>query len=114
MTYRQELAWLHWREAEYNAPSRTDYYLASLTAEVRRGHAKTPTDVKDSDFILKFRVRGDAPDLDLQHFKDVAVGAFGGGAARKTRTRAEAIALGWRPADMTDEERRLAGVDDRE
>lgn len=113
LTHRQEVAWLYWREADYNHPARSDYYLAALAAWVKRSFVKDAAGVKDEDHLIKFRIRGDGVEAaDQDQLKDILVGTFGGGAATKTRTRAEAIALGWRPADMTDAERRAAGLED--
>lgn len=54
MTHRLFAAWTAWLLMEWNRPSRTDQYLMSLTAEVRRILAKHPEKVKIKDFLLKF------------------------------------------------------------
>jgi len=35
-------------------PSKTDYYLAQIAAEVRMGNVKSPRSVKLKQFLLKF------------------------------------------------------------
>jgi len=49
--YRLRLEWL---AAQNNEPSRSDFYLMQIAAEVRRVLHKTPNSVKTDDFQLKF------------------------------------------------------------
>jgi hypothetical protein len=54
-TQRQLRVWLAWLEIQLNIPDRTAYYLAQLTAEVRRGHVRKPESVQTKTFIMQFR-----------------------------------------------------------
>lgn len=54
VTHRQFVIWSRWYRDEYSTPSRSDYYLAQIAAEVRRGLVKNPQSVKLSTFVLDF------------------------------------------------------------
>ena len=54
MTGRQFLAWQAWLREDLNHPSRTDHYLMSIAAEVRRVMAKKPGDISLRDFLLRW------------------------------------------------------------
>jgi hypothetical protein len=56
VTHRQHAAMLAWEAEEWNQPSRTDYYLMSLTAEVRRLFAQHPGRIQPDDCKLRFSV----------------------------------------------------------
>jgi hypothetical protein len=102
MTYRQELAWQWWLGEDLNHPSRTDHYLMQVAAITAQAHAKDGARIRMDDFRLKFKpARSNAPrspDV-LAAEKSLFMGAFMGGAEKRTRTRAEAIALGCIPPD---------------
>lgn len=42
-------------QQEWNEPTKRDYYLASIAAEIRRANAKNPERVHSEDLILKFQ-----------------------------------------------------------
>lgn len=46
--------WMTFRRMDMNNPSRIDYYLAQIAAEVRRSMAKHPNKIVVKDFLLKF------------------------------------------------------------
>jgi len=45
-------------------PSRLDYYLMMVAAEVRRGYVKNPERVKLADFLLRFEPYKKNQDVD--------------------------------------------------
>jgi hypothetical protein len=65
MSHREFITWQAWIEAEWNQPSRTDYYLMSLRAEVRSlphtlfGKHGTSANIKLEDLRLRFRSQED-------------------------------------------------------
>lgn len=97
MTHRQELAWAAWEEMDFNAPGKTEYYLMQCAAETVRVNAKSPGSVRLKDFVL--RTDAGASRASPEQTKAALIGAFGAGVTHKTRTRAEAIALGLLPPD---------------
>lgn len=54
-TSTEFLEWIQYFEIEVNEFNRTDYFLAQIACEVRRGHSKNPRDPKLKDFLLTFR-----------------------------------------------------------
>ena len=46
--------WVSFRRTDMNNPSRIDYYLAQIAAEVRRSNVKHPNKITVKDFLLKF------------------------------------------------------------
>jgi hypothetical protein len=63
MTHRQYATWAAWQDAQWNEPGREDHYLMQIAAEVRRGRAKNPRQVKDKDLKISFVkiARGEEP-----------------------------------------------------
>lgn len=59
MTHRQFAAWQAWLAEQWNVPSRTDNYLISIAAEIRRGNVKDPARVKFEHLKLKFTLKGE-------------------------------------------------------
>lgn len=57
MTHRQFRVWQLWRLEERNYPSRSDYYLMQIAAEVRRPNVKNPRKVSSDHFRLRFSSR---------------------------------------------------------
>jgi hypothetical protein len=55
VTHRQYLAWQEWLDEQWDCPDRTDHYLMSIAAEVRRGNAKNPRQVEVDHLRLKFK-----------------------------------------------------------
>lgn len=53
-TSREFVKWCKILNDEMNKPERGDYYLAALTAEVRRSWVKDPSKVDTKDFIIQF------------------------------------------------------------
>ena len=47
MSHREYLTWQAWLRKEWNRPSRTDYYLMQLSADVRNLFAKKPVEVEE-------------------------------------------------------------------
>lgn len=87
MTHRLFAAWTAWLKLEWNRPSRTDQYVMSLTAEVRRILHKHPQRVKLKDFLLIFNDGKGQPKLTEEQAADYAMakwlGPLGGlGAVR--------------------------------
>jgi len=39
-SHRQYLLWMEWLDQQWNKPTRTDWYLIQLTAELRRGFTR--------------------------------------------------------------------------
>ena len=55
LTHRQYQVWQAWLLAEWNYPDRTDNYLMSIAAEIRRTLVKQPRSVDANDFRLRFQ-----------------------------------------------------------
>ena len=53
-TNRECMAWLRWLEEQKNNPSRSDYYLMRIAAEVRKSWAKDPTKIQLNQFRINF------------------------------------------------------------
>jgi hypothetical protein len=53
VTYREFLSWLDYLNWAEDRTEKSEYYLAQIAAEVRRGYVKHPKSVKTKDFILK-------------------------------------------------------------
>lgn len=88
-----------WVRADMNRPGKTEHYLMSVAATVVRVNVKPGTRVDTEEFRLKF-VDATAPkNVDPETAKAFTVAAFGAGAEHRTRTRAEAIAMGLLPPD---------------
>lgn len=71
MTCHQMRAWQAWLALEWNRPSRSDFYVMTVAAEVRRGHVKKPKSVKLQHFELEFkrksgRANKPAPDQQME------------------------------------------------
>lgn len=63
-TEREMRVTLAWLEMQWDKPSRTDWYLMQIAAEVRRGLVKKPSSVKTENMKIKFlldRKRSAAP-----------------------------------------------------
>lgn len=54
ITHREFLGWLYWLESQWNEPSRSDYYLMQVAAEVRRVLRKNPSKIKTEHLLIKF------------------------------------------------------------
>ena len=54
MTHREYLMRLAFLDSQMDVPSRNDYYLMAIAAEVRRVLSKNPRRIKLLDFLLKF------------------------------------------------------------
>ena len=110
LTHRQALAWDYWLADDMNRPSRTDYYLMSLTATLKQVNNTTKGkrfDANDEQLKFKLKSAPTTPSQQMNEYsKAVGMAVLGAGAVHKTRTRAEAIALGLIPPDEDD-------VDDR-
>jgi hypothetical protein len=52
MSYREYQAWQLRLEEAWNDPSRGDYYLMQIAAEICRGRVKDPNDVKVGSFKI--------------------------------------------------------------
>jgi hypothetical protein len=61
VTHRQHLAWREWLESQWNAPSRSDYYVMQLTSDVRSIFAKNPSSVTTEKCKIEFRREGENP-----------------------------------------------------
>lgn len=53
-THREFLAWMAWLAKGWEEPSRTEFYLIELLAEIRRSWVKNAKQVKAKEFQLKF------------------------------------------------------------
>jgi ADP-glucose pyrophosphorylase len=77
---RVTLAWL---EMQWDRPSRTDWYLMQVAAEVRRGLVKKPNSVKTGDLKIKFVLSSKhsapalTPEQQMMHSKHCWMGAVG-------------------------------------
>lgn len=56
MTHRQLLAWDAFFEADWNTPSKDNYYVMAVAAEVRRVLHNKPKEVELDHFKLKFGI----------------------------------------------------------
>lgn len=56
MTHRQYEVVQAWLEAEWNRPSRSDYYLMQIGCEVLRGRVRKPKSVQMKHLKLAFQV----------------------------------------------------------
>jgi hypothetical protein len=75
MTQRQFLAWGEWLLTDANEADKATSYVMQLTAEVARGHAKHPKEVKTADFRIPFeRVEAGA---NKQRKAEAESGVFG-------------------------------------
>ncbi len=104
MTHRQELAWAAWELLDLNTPGKVEHYLMLGALETVRVNVKNPNSVKLSDMRLTFGTAEENRTMDPEMLKKVAIGVFGAGLERRTRTRAEAVALGLLPPDDETEE----------
>lgn len=57
MTHREYLTWLEWLDQQWDEPSRSDYYLMQIAAEVRRGYvaSRYARRIRIPDFRLRFQ-----------------------------------------------------------
>lgn len=55
ITFSEFLDWLQYLEWAERRDTKSDYYLAQIAAEVRRGYVKSPRQVKVKDFLLKMQ-----------------------------------------------------------
>lgn len=58
ITYRECAKWLTFIVEEEQRPTKNDYYLAQIAAEIRRGLVKKPNEVKVKDFLISFEKEG--------------------------------------------------------
>lgn len=58
-TSSEFVEWVRYLELEVNDFDRQDYYLAQIAAEIRRGNAKYPRQIKVEDFVLKFKTESE-------------------------------------------------------
>ena len=85
VTNRQHLTFMAFLADDWNRPSRADYYLMQLTAEVRSILAKKPRKIKLKDFLLRFELGSNKPKLTREQAAALAKarwGAFTNGAKR--------------------------------
>jgi hypothetical protein len=54
VTHRQYMLWHRWFGLQWNRPSRDNWYLMAIAAEVRRVLSKQPRSIKEKHFKLKF------------------------------------------------------------
>lgn len=60
-THRQYLAWMAWLEMQWDRPSRTDWYLMQIAAEVYKKFRKNPAQILVETFKLRFKSSNKAP-----------------------------------------------------
>ncbi len=53
LTYGEFLDWLEYLKWEERRNTKLDFYLASITAELRRSYVANPKSVKMSDFLIE-------------------------------------------------------------
>lgn len=79
-THREYLVWNHYLDELEKNPSKDNWYIIQLTAEVRRLFAKRPKRIKLKDFILKFGRQKEKvldPEEQLRQSKSFWMGALG-------------------------------------
>ncbi len=59
MTHSEFLDWLIFLQWKEEQDEKTDYYLAQIAAEVRRGQVKSPRLVKVKDFLLQMKTKAE-------------------------------------------------------
>lgn len=58
ITFTEFLEWLEFLDKEEARHSKTDHYLAQITAEIRRGYVTDPNKVDSRDFLLRVKTVG--------------------------------------------------------
>ena len=69
--------WLIFIKEQETRRTKDDHYLAQIAAEVRRGNAKKPDDVKDSDFLIDFKEKKEPVKQDWKQSKNVWLSTLG-------------------------------------
>ena len=62
MSNRHALMWFRWLHIQWNTPSRSDYYLMQIAAEIRRGNLERGQRVAVDDMKLTFKSSNEKQD----------------------------------------------------
>lgn len=86
-----------WLDAQYEEPSRTDWYIMALIAEVRSLLAKKRVEPKEARLRFEEKpttLTEEQKQIEARKLQASWVAGMGMAVERRTRTRAEAEALG--------------------